>query len=140
MSDNNERKEYMQDNRLDKHELKIEQIFATLDRMETVMERQAEAMKELSDSMIRIAASQETMTQLSVETKANSERLYIEEKKSALHGQDIDSIKQDMEQVKGDVKELNTTQAIHKIKLAGILSAASVVGGAIASFVLPVIF
>ena len=140
MSDNQERIQYMQDNRLDNHEIKIEQIFATLDRMETVMERQAEAMRELSDSMIKLAASQEMMTTLTMETRANSERIHAEEKNAALMEQRINSAEHKISHIEEDIKRMGETQTTQKVKLAGILAVAAIVGGAVSSIIIPMMF
>lgn len=75
---------YNSNGRVDVHEVEIKNINNAITRMENAIEKQSESMIQLSESMSRIAAQQELVTAISVDTRANSDRQYKSEERLAL--------------------------------------------------------
>lgn len=119
----------MQNQRLDKLELQAENTIAAIDDLKGIMREQALSMKDLSEAMIKISATQDFITNLSVETRHNSERLYKEEKHTALILQKLDNLGD----IPGRLSSLEKQSVKNKTTLAAIVAGISIAATAVAN-------
>lgn len=119
----------MQNQRLDKLEHQAESTIASIDELKMIMKEQASSMKDLSEAMIKVSATQDFITSLSVETRHNSERLYKEEKHTALILQKLDQLLE----VPPRVAALEKQQVKNKTTLAALVAGVSIAATAVAN-------
>lgn len=125
MSDDQNNRDF---GRLDVHEVKIENIYNSLSRMENAIEKQSVAITTMSESLVKVAAQQEVISALSTDSRIHSDRLYDLEKRMTVMDNTVEPLTVDVKKTV-DRQKTNTMVIGVVIFVASVLTTALVNAG-----------